>query len=281
VPTGPQRYPGASTAYWYQTNYPGDVQEVNVVVLHTTEGTSVPSYSGGSEAPNLTLLPDLDAKRLRAYQHFDFDRSSRALVNLSGGVETNTLNVAQVELVGTCDPATHARWARDGAEHIYWPEAPDWALQGVADLLAWAHKNHGVPLSGPKTWKAYPASYGSSNGVRMTFSEWGSFKGVCGHQHVPENLHGDPGSLPFAAILAAAKGGAVSDSEELDMTPEQVHNAVWGRDAIPSPETVSTHKTNPTWKAESYLPEIVDRISRLTDKVEALSDMVDALSKKA
>ncbi|MBQ0968474.1 hypothetical protein KBY91_34245 [Streptomyces sp. RK23] len=172
--TGPQRYPGASTAYWYQNRFGGDLQEVNVVVLHTTEGTNLPSYDGGASAPNLTLVPDFKAKRLKAYQHFDFDRSSRALVNLRGGVETNTLNVTQVELVGTCDPATHAKWKKAGYAYIYWPEAPEWALQGVANLLAWAHQNHGVPLTGLKTWKAYPASYGSGNGVRMSFSAWES-----------------------------------------------------------------------------------------------------------
>ncbi|MGQ4724069.1 hypothetical protein [Streptomyces tunisiensis] len=123
--TGPQRYPGASTAYWYQNRFGGDLQEVNVVVLHTTEGTNLPSYGGGSSAPNLTLVPDFKTKGLKAYQHFDFDRSSRALVNLSGGVETNTCNVTQVELVGTCDPATHAKWKKAGYSYIYWPEAHD------------------------------------------------------------------------------------------------------------------------------------------------------------
>ncbi|MFD5026983.1 N-acetylmuramoyl-L-alanine amidase [Streptomyces sp. NPDC058373] len=65
-----------------------------------------------------------------------------------------------------------------------------------------------------------------------------------------------------------------------DMTAAQIHAAVWGRDAIPSPSTVSTHKTNPTWKAESYLPELVDRISRLTAKVDALAKDVAELKKK-
>ncbi|MEV5186176.1 hypothetical protein [Streptomyces werraensis] len=81
-------------------------------------------------------MPDFKAKRLKACQHFDVDRSSRALVNLRGGVETNTCNVSQIELVGTCDPTTHAKWRKAEYSDIYWPEAPDWALQGVADLLA-------------------------------------------------------------------------------------------------------------------------------------------------
>lgn len=203
--TGPQTYPGASKAHWFQDDYPGDAQEVNVVVLHTTEGRTLPDYDGGAVAPNLTAVPDFAAKKLRWYQHFDFDRSSRALVNLRGGVETNTLNVSQVELVGTCDPATHAKWTKSGYQHIYWPQAPDWALRGVAAFLAWAHSQHGVPLTGPKTWKAYPGSYGASNGVRFSFDAWEDFTGICGHQHAPENLHGDPGAINFARILELAK----------------------------------------------------------------------------
>lgn len=282
--TGPQKYPGASTAYWYGSKYPGSAMESNVIVWHTTEGTSLPSYSGGAEAPNLTAKPDFSAKKLVWYQHFDFDVSARALVNKAGGVETNTLNVCQVEIVGTCDPTTHAKWKKAGYAHLYTPELPDWAVRDLAAFAKWANTNHGVPLTSGVTFKAYPSSYGNSS-VRMSSSKWNSFKGHCGHQHVPENDHGDPGLLPMAAILAAAKGSTAKpttpSTEGLDMTPEQVHAAVWGRDAIPSPTTVSTHKTNPTWKAESYLPELVDRIARLTDKVDQLAKQIDALKKGA
>jgi len=177
--------------------------EVNVIVLHTTEGASLPTYSGGAVAPNFTAVPDFTKQTLTWYQHFDFDTSSRALVNLSGGVETNTLNVCQIELVGTCDPATHKKWG--STKHIYWPEAPDWALKELASFLAWANKNHNVPLTAVSKWVAYPASYGSSGGQRMSNSEWNKFSGICGHQHVPENVHGDPGALDVVTILKYAK----------------------------------------------------------------------------
>jgi len=205
--SGPQKYPEASTRYWYQGAYPGDAMEVNVVVWHTTEGTSVPTYSGGALAPNLTVAPDFKNKRLVWYQHFDIDRSSRALVNLSGGVETNTLNVVQIEIVGTCDPKTHARWTADGIPHLYSAELPDWAIRDLAEFAQWLYKNHGVPLTENVTFKAYSASYGASNGVRMSFSKWEGYKGHCGHQHVPENLHGDPGAFPVEKVLAAARTG--------------------------------------------------------------------------
>lgn len=203
--TGPQRYPGASRANWYQDDFGGDPMEVNVVVLHTTEGRTLPGYGGGGSAPNLTAVPDFDAKKLKWYQHFDIETSSRALVNLRGGAETNTANVCQVELVGTCDTKTHKKWKAAGQQHIYWPDAPDWALQAVATFLAWMHEQHGVPLSGPREWPAYPGSFGKGNGVRMTAAKWNRFKGICGHLHVVENDHGDPGAIDFAALLKYAK----------------------------------------------------------------------------
>lgn len=201
--SGPQKYPGASTSHWYQTLYGGDSMETNVIVWHTTEGTSLPTYGGGSDAPNFTALPDFSAKKIKWYQHFDFDVSARALVNKAGGVETNTLNVAQVELVGTCDPSTHKKWGK--TPHLYAPDLPSWVIRDLAVFARWANENHGVPLSSGLTFKAYPSSYGSANGVRMSYSRWNAFKGHCGHQHVPENLHGDPGAFPMAAILNAAK----------------------------------------------------------------------------
>jgi hypothetical protein len=189
--------------------------EVNTLVLHTTEGVGLTDYGGGSMAPNLTAVADMAGKKLRWYQHFDIDRSSRALRNLAGGVQTNTLNVVQVELDGTCDYGKRTSWGGRfaGKDYIYWGAPPDWALQGVADFLHWLHANHNVPLTGPSMWLTYgpdsrrpgvtPASYGASP-ARMSFTQWNNFKGVCGHQHVPENDHGDPGSLPFAKLIELA-----------------------------------------------------------------------------
>jgi hypothetical protein len=223
--TGPQKYPDASTTHWWQSTWGGDVMEVNVCVLHTTEGVGLTDYAGGSMAPNLTAVADMAAKRLKWFQHFDIDRSSRALRNLAGGVQTNTLNVTQVELDGTCDHSKRERWGDRvaGRDYIYWGDPPDWALRDLAAFLRWLNANHGVPLTGPSVWLTYgpdtrrpgvtPASYGASP-ARMTFAQWDAFKGVCGHQHVPENDHGDPGSLPFAKLIALAQGTTPPPEED-------------------------------------------------------------------
>ncbi|WP_260860005.1 peptidoglycan-binding protein [Streptomyces cupreus] len=229
--TGPQRYPGASRANWYQDDFGGDAMQVNVVVLHTTEGRSLPGYGGGTSAPNLTAVPDLGAKKLKWYQHFDVETSSRALVNLGGGVETNTLNVCQVELVGTCDPKTHTKWKNSGDAHVYWPEAPEWALLGVARFLAWMHEEHGVPLSGPRAWPAYPSSYANGGGQRMSGAKWEGFKGVCGHMHVPENcVHPDTPIL--CGDLTWRRAGDLQVGDEIvsfDEETVKIGNANGGR----------------------------------------------------
>lgn len=260
--TGLQRYPGASTAYWYGSKYPGSAMEVNVIAWHSTEGTSLPDYSGGSMAPNFTAKPDFAAKRLAWYQHFDFDVSSRALRNLSGGVETNTLNVCQIEIVGTCDPATHAKWEKAGIPHLYTAELPDWAIRDLAAFARWANTEHAVPLSSGLTFKPYPSSYGA-NGVRMTAAQWNAFKGHCGHQHVPENDHGDPGDFPMAAILNLAKNGTTQEDPLAGMTKQDIFDAVWKTDAIGAPADAADFKTNPTWQAQSIIKDVQARVRAL------------------
>ncbi|MFT2014581.1 LysM peptidoglycan-binding domain-containing protein [Streptomyces sp. 796.1] len=210
--TGPQKYPGASTTYWWQSRYGGTAMESNVGVIHTTEGWSVPDYGRGASAPNFTALPDIKAKRLVWHQHFDFDVSSRALVNRAGGVETNQLNAVQVELVGTCDERHAESWSgrKAGVGYLFWPEAPDWALAELGRFVRWAHDHHGIRMQSSVTWKAYKkgqvgGSYGA-NSVRLTGAQWLNYYGWLGHQHVPENSHGDPGDIDFARVLEHAKG---------------------------------------------------------------------------
>lgn len=246
--TGPQKYPPASTAYWYGGKYPGSAMESNVAVWHTTEGRTLPGYDGGAVAPNLTAVPDIASRKLKWYQHFDIDRSSRALVNSSGGVETNTANAVQIELVGTCAPATRDSWNKAGYQFIYWPDAPAWALAEVAKFVSWLHDNHGVRAESRVTWKAYPGSYGTDNGVRLSGAAWGAYYGHLGHQHVPENLHGDPGAIDFNRIIELALGGV-----DVALTTDDIKKIFGTDEIIPSPDNATS--TNKFWTLASYQRE--------------------------
>jgi hypothetical protein len=186
-------YPGGnSTVQWFGKAYDGDTMpHPNVIVLHTTEGGSFPSYGGGGSAPTFTV------KGKEVHQHFYANHSARALVNAAGGVDTNTLNVIQIELVGTC---------AKGGPGLFWPGASDADLAGLVDLIDWLTDTYDVPLvSTSKPWLSYPSSYGSKSGQRMSFAEWEAFKGICGHQHIPENDHGDPGNFPIQRLIELVK----------------------------------------------------------------------------
>ncbi|MYT26670.1 hypothetical protein GTW69_41495 [Streptomyces sp. SID7760] len=278
--TGPQKYPGASLSYWFQDDWPGNAMESNVGVLHTTEGRTVPDYRGGRDAPNFTLLPDIPARKLRVFQHFDFDVSSRALVNLAGGVETNTANAVQFELVGTCDERNAVTWdgKRAGVDYIFWPDAPDWLLAELGRVVRWAYDHHGIKMQSTVTWKAYKrgqagGSYGA-NGVRLTGAQWGAYYGWLGHQHVPENDHGDPGDLNFARVLVYARGENPDPSEEDDMpTPKDL----WSYQVdIPDGRKVSVGDIL-AWTDNRH-NALFNHITAVEAKLEKLTAAVEALA---
>ena len=185
-------------------------------------------------------------------------------------METNTLNSFQIELVGTCDPSTHKKWTDAGYKHIFWPQAPDWALEGLAELVRWLADNHKIQMKSTVTWKAYPSSYGNSS-VRLSGAEWQNYYGWLGHQHVPENDHGDPGNIDFARVLQFAKGETPAEEEEEDMALsaediKKVAAAVW-----------ATHMDDPlqdgdaTVTVERSLHGAAARLKRVEERVDALA----------
>lgn len=202
------------TTQWFQDNYPGaDMKltpETMVVCLHTTEGLSWPGYGGGATAPNYTGQPPIWRHKKAGWRaHFPDEKSSRALQNKAGGVETNTLNVVQVELIGTCDPKHAKSWNAmgkylAGRDYVYWPNATWYQRRWLARLLADFNVRHGLKLYAPKTFLPYPKSYGDSP-VRLSPAAWRQTVGVVGHQHVPENSHGDPGNIKIDDVLVRAK----------------------------------------------------------------------------
>jgi hypothetical protein len=221
--TGALYYPPASrTAQWFQGSHPGaKYGDVEKVVWHTTETSGWPGYDSGAKAPHLTALPDAAARRVRWRQHFPLNVNARALRNEPGGVQTNLDGAVQVELIGTSDR---------GGPGLYWPDAPEWALAELADFAAFMHTEHGVPLRAAPLWLPYPSSYGGSR-VRMSGRTWDGFRGHCGHQHAPENTHGDPGDLDAQRIMFLA-------ARSLEPAPRPVPSPP----PIPAPEPVNRRK---------------------------------------
>lgn len=197
-------------------------------LLHTTEGglgvyapdpgtgTGRRYYGNTGTWPNYTLARRMGLPKWRIFQHIPAGRSAMGLRNQPGGVQTNRDNVSQVEIA--------ARAAEIGA-------LPAEALDMLAHLLAWEHQVRGVPLRSSVRWVAYPASYGERAAQRLSPAAWDAYAGVLGHEHAPENDHGDPGAFPVDALLSRAhaivagdgldQGGGgdvgLTEQEELDI----------------------------------------------------------------
>lgn len=168
-------------------------------VLHTTEGPSWPTYQGWTIPPHATIKPK-PGIGVDVRQHVPFSSSAFALRNLSGGVQTNRDFAFQFELIGTCDEDVHIK---NG--YYFWPSADDAVLLDLFKKVIWpVSQAFKIPLHA-LTFKAYPASYGVNNGVRLSGPAWDTYTGWCGHQHVPENVHGDPGAFPWGRMLKLAQ----------------------------------------------------------------------------
>jgi Putative peptidoglycan binding domain len=161
------------------------------IVLHTTEGSGLPSYEGGLTAPHLTVqFMDSATGFMEIHSHTPLGVASRSLKNAPGGVETNRDGVIQIEIIGTSDP-------RMGHTLTYIPAINGACKTALAGLLNELAELRGMRrnILPKERWVSYPSSAGFNAPQRLSLSAWDSFEGVCGHEHPPENDHGDPGSL--------------------------------------------------------------------------------------
>ena len=176
-------------------------QDPDILLLHTTEGMSWPGYNGGGTAPHDTVKA-IPGKGIEVRRHYPYDQFSKSLENDAGGVETNKRGVIQVELRGTCDPKH-----RNDPAWYFWPDADDAVLEALADYYRPIMAKYSIPVRAMAEFVAYPKSYGATP-TRLTFAEWMNGSGICGHQHAPENAHGDPGAFPIARFLQFLKSAA-------------------------------------------------------------------------
>lgn len=164
-------------------------------VLHTTEGNSyagaLGAYKRAASAPHFTV--SFETGTFQSWQHIQLDRAATALRNRSGGVETNKLRCVQIEIVG------HANEAAD---------FPREYLDGIGRLMRWIESNTEIK-------RISPSFKGAGQGIvlatvaspiRLKNDAWNKFNGWCGHQHVPENDHWDPGLIDIGYLLSYTTG---------------------------------------------------------------------------
>jgi hypothetical protein len=176
------------------------------LVLHSTEGGSVDgavdAYRSHGGWPTFTVDP-VSGRRV---QHYDTDTAARALAHPSGTPATNNANAVQVEIVGYAERSM--------------PYLTDSQLDWLGGQVV-APIRHAAPfaLTAPR-FVPYPDSYGAYAPQRFPWPQWSSFGGVCGHEHVPGNDHGDPGAINIDRVLAAARGDIPHPDPDPDPDPE-------------------------------------------------------------
>jgi len=228
-------------------------------VLHTTESFSWPTYSGWTIPPHVTIKP-IPGVGVVVRQHVSFAESAFALRNLDGGVQTNRDYAFQFELIGTCDPATAKNFG-----YYFWPNADDEVLIDLfKKVILPVSVAFNIPLQS-LPFKAYPSSYGTGNTVRLSGNQWDNYTGWCGHQHVPENVHGDPGLFPWDRMM-----------ELIVAITEQDIKDIWRADIVPAPG-LPADPTNPTWAPQSVLTYLGNQsIRALTEISTVKADLAAA-----
>ncbi len=161
------------------------------LVIHTTEGMSFApnpnSYFGKQSWPHFTL--DRDGT---LFQHIGLNRAARALKNLEGGTQTNRGGAWQVEVVG-----------KSSETHTEFTDAQMATLRRLVLVL----KGHGLGMQALPTGAiALSATFNAPQ--RMSAAAWKAFDGICGHRHVPENDHWDPGAFELSSLLPDVDGEA-------------------------------------------------------------------------
>lgn len=155
-------------------------------VLHTTEGTRLPSYTS---PPHFTIGRNGSGQPVAIWQHYPTTTAAMALRG-GGAVETNRHGAIQIEIVASA--ANTPSLATDDPE----------LFAALGDLLSWIESHAGVAHAIGAPFVATPdEGYGLQAPSRLSDTEWEATTGWVGHQHVPHNTHWDPGGLDVRALL--------------------------------------------------------------------------------
>ena len=158
-------------------------------VLHTAESKdyhpSTTTYFGHSNPPHFTVVKK--AATTRVYQHYSINVAARALANPTrqvDDVQTNRLAAIQIEIC----------WYAAQIQSL-----PVEIKDALRALMRWIETEAGIQRVSPEFFG--DEAYGEGGVARMSTQKWLQFNGWCGHQHVPENVHWDPGLIDIGYLL--------------------------------------------------------------------------------
>jgi hypothetical protein len=235
--------------------------------LHTTESSDWPTYTNWTVQPHATVKPH-PGQGVEIRQHVPFTHASFSLKNLPGGVQTNTDFVFQFELIGTSER---------GGPGLYWPDADGVVLLALYDdLIQPLSTAFNIPLIAP-VFQPYPASYGpkgKTNTVRFTGAHFDTYSGWLGHQHIPENVHGDPGAFPWARMLALVAARKRAQEKDLDVDEKTLRAIIRSEvlDIITNSAIVPNKPTVAGLKADAAAPTTMFTLPAVLANIETDQD---------
>jgi hypothetical protein len=185
-------------------------------VIHTIEG----SLESGLGVFRVHFAPHFTLDGERIIQLVPLGTMAAALENRPGGVETNSITRAQIELAGHSNDEP---WLCDAA-----------TTESLADLLATLSQVAEIPLERPFADEMPAKPWATVDFARRKAGKWGHVAGWYGHVEVPENEHWDPGAFKWATVLEKAKGIAgdhgsrqLDNAATHDKPPSPLPNWYW------------------------------------------------------
>lgn len=225
---------------WEDNGAPGLIQRCrnrDLTAFAAIYNGVLATWKRGSGLPTQYLV---DAPNRVAARCVPDNVGSYALEDLAGGVRTNRAGtrLIQMEIVGHAAQLTQEF------------DAATWAWLG--DLLRQICAANGIPYTYPAPFATSPApAYGINAPQRLTAAAYVATAGIIGHQHVPENVHSDPGAFPLANATNPTPGDDTMERRVLRFThkPDDlwVGDIQWAADGSPVPwlvENISIDQWN-------------------------------------
>ena len=184
------------------------------IVIHTTETARLPGYHEGSYAPHFTIgvgdpgsLPKEKPGNVRIWQHISLDRTAFALKHNPGTVETNHMGAhcVQIECITYIGDQDTAGIVGNKGK---FPKALSKALAGLVKEITAVLGDIDINIY-PEKWSA-SGSYGEKASQRLSERQWENFNGICGHEHVPNNKHWDPGAFDIEEFVGYVRPRSAS-----------------------------------------------------------------------